>query len=283
MNNQKKDIAEGFSKSSDFWQRIYTSDKDGISNFYRLDMIDRKTAVFDLLEKYMRHGPHQILDVGCGPGVFLEEAAARGHLAVGIDISESMVRKAEKMLHQRDLSAAFVLQGDVENLPFRDNIFDAVLCIGVTSYLPRDSDALLEIKRIVKEDGIVIMGLPNQLKLAVVLDPYYYFHGIRFLKKRRDRDRKNERSSLSIENYRRYVFWRFRRLFSPFNLRILETVSIGFGPLTFWLKEVIRETWSLMIRHSLTKLAARGVLPIKTFANHWVICLKKNAIRPRWF
>jgi SAM-dependent methyltransferase len=281
MNNQKKDIAEGFSKSSDFWQRIYTPDKDDIGKFYRLDMIDRKNAVFYLLEKYMRHGPYQILDVGCGPGVFLEEAAARGHLAVGIDLSESMVRKAGEMLHQRDLSAAFALHGDVEHLPFRDGTFDVVLCIGVTSYLPRDSDALFEIKRIVKEDGIVIMGLPNQLKLALFLDPYYYFHGIRSLKKRWDRDRTDERSSVSIENYRRYVFWRFGSLFGPFNLRILETIAVGFGPLTFWLKEVIRENWSLMIRHSLAKLAAHGVLPIKTFANHWVICLKKNAIRPR--
>jgi ubiquinone/menaquinone biosynthesis C-methylase UbiE len=277
MDYQKKRIAESFSKSSGFWKTIYDLDQSEINRHYSLDMIERKNAVFHLLDKYRHQGPCQILDIGCGPGIFLEEAASRGHHPVGIDLSESMVRKAEERLHQRDLSKAFAMQGDTEHLPFQDKSFDAVFCIGVLSYLPDDSEALDEIRRVVKDDGLVVIGLPNQLRLAMLFDPYYYFHGISFLKKKRERDRGGEKSSVTIENFRRYFFWRLPRLFGSHNLSIVETISIGFGPLTFWLKEALNEKCSLLLRQYLAKQASRSFLRMmRVLANHWVICLKKT-------
>jgi ubiquinone/menaquinone biosynthesis C-methylase UbiE len=280
MDKQKKDIAEGFSKSSDFWKRIYNVDRDDINTLYRLDMLDRKNAVFHLFDKYTCHGPCQILDVGCGPGIFLREAASRGHQVVGVDLSESMISNAKEILDKQNLAMALTVQADIEHLPFRDKSFDAIFCIGVLSYLPGDSNALNEIQRVVRKDGIVIVGLPNQLRLSVLADPYYYMHGISFLKKKRERDRGGEKSPVSVENFRRYLYWRLPRFFDLFNLKMVETIPIGFGPLTLRMKEFISEKYSLKIRRFIEKQAARGLFPVKLISNHWVICLKKSVSRP---
>jgi len=268
-----------FSKRVDFWEKIYESEQNDLNRFYSLDMIERKDAVFKLLNKHRRQPPYKILDVGCGPGVFLRDAASLGHQVIGVDGAEAMVRKAEENLRKQGLTRARVFQADIENLPFPDNSFDIVLCIGVLSYLSSDDEALKEIRRVVRKNGMVILGLPNQLRLAQLFDPIYYLHFVTYIKKKRRRDRKGTRSTVSIDNFRRYLFWQLPGLFMPFGLSILDIIPVGFGPLTIWLKEFLDESLSLKLRQFLIGQSAKSKLCIlKVFANHWVICLKKDPL-----
>lgn len=73
-----------------------------------------------------------VLDVACGTGSFTREFARTvgdGGLAVGIDVSETMLARAVRETAEAGLSgtAAFV-RGDASELPFRDASFDAVCC-----------------------------------------------------------------------------------------------------------------------------------------------------------
>mmetsp|Transcript_104962 Transcript_104962/g.203160 ORF Transcript_104962/g.203160 Transcript_104962/m.203160 type:complete len:480 (+) Transcript_104962:60-1499(+) len=79
------------------------------------------------LEKSIR-----VLDLGCGDGLVGATLRARGYLGVtGADISAGMLARAEtrgcyQKLHKADL---------LQPLPFSDGSFDAVLCVGTTTYL----------------------------------------------------------------------------------------------------------------------------------------------------
>ena len=97
-----------------------------------------------------------VLDVACGTGNFTREFArtvGADGLAVGIDISETMLTRAVRETEDAGLSgvAAFV-RGDASELPFRDASFDAVCCFAALN-LFADPDPALERMRTVLTRG----------------------------------------------------------------------------------------------------------------------------------
>ena len=277
MDNHKRVVASSFSGSKEFWSNIYDPNPKEISKCYSVDMIQRKNAVFDLLSKYTNHTSLKILDVGCGPGIFVGEAASRGYNVVGVDIAEPMVSSARDVTNQFGSQIIGYAQGDIEHLPFQNNSFDVIFCIGVLSYLTEDAKSINELERVVKNEGLVIVGLPNWLRLPILFDPYYYLHhGFTYVWNKIFRNGNKESEFTGLKEYRRYFAWKLYNLFKDFNFKILEIKTIGFGPMTFWKKEFIPYRQSLKISQLLEKLSSKSFLHFfRIFANHWVICLQK--------
>ena len=98
-----------------------------------------------------------LLDVGCGVG-FTPCYLARtfGCRIVGIDLYESMIErstaraKKEKLDHLLDFRIA-----DVQDLPFEDDTFDAVMAESVIAFVPDKALALSECVRVTKPGGWV--------------------------------------------------------------------------------------------------------------------------------
>ena len=63
----------------------------------------------------------EVLDVGCGTGVFLRAAADRGALVSGLDASEALIEIARRRVPDADLRVA-----DLQRLPWDDDRFDVV-------------------------------------------------------------------------------------------------------------------------------------------------------------
>jgi len=100
----------------------------------------------------------RILDVCCGTGSVTLAFDRRypGSMTVGYDFSGGMLRKAmEKNVTGR---VRFV-EGDAAFLPFADDSFDAVTCSHALYELKGESrqKALMEMKRVVRPDGIVLL------------------------------------------------------------------------------------------------------------------------------
>lgn len=104
--------------------------------------------------------PHAaILDVGCGTGINLVEAArfcAPARLLAGIDLSDGMVNVARTKLAQAGLPAQIV-QGDAEHLPWPDDTFDVVIANSVFHWFTNKLQALLEMKRVLRPGGQVAL------------------------------------------------------------------------------------------------------------------------------
>ena len=97
-------------------------------------------------------GPFErILEIGCGAGHMLDELAPRGSRVVAVDLSHKMLRAARGRLPKN----ADLAQADACQLPFRDAMFDAVLCMGVLEYVPAE-DLLWEIARVLRHSGIAV-------------------------------------------------------------------------------------------------------------------------------
>jgi SAM-dependent methyltransferase len=72
-----------------------------------------------------------VLDVACGTGNFTRGFALTvgdEGLAVGIDVSETMLARAVADTRESGVDNAAFIRGDAQELPFRDQSFDAVCC-----------------------------------------------------------------------------------------------------------------------------------------------------------
>jgi ubiquinone/menaquinone biosynthesis C-methylase UbiE len=101
-----------------------------------------------------------ILDVGCGGGKTVDRLAQRTPLGkvFGIDYSEEMVtysRKVNKTLITEN--RVEIVEGSVEKTGFPDNLFDLVTAIETYYFWPSFSDALREIKRVLKPSGKLLI------------------------------------------------------------------------------------------------------------------------------
>jgi len=104
-----------------------------------------------------------ILDAGCGTGSLVKKLKHFGKI-YGIDASNEALKFAKKN------GLKNIKKATVEEIPFKDNKFDAVVSIDVLYHREVKSDlaALNEFKRILKPGGILIIKNPahNWLKGA---------------------------------------------------------------------------------------------------------------------
>ena len=93
----------------------------------------------DFIEKEIEYDKAtRILDIGCGTGRHSIELAKRGYIVVGIDLSESLLKRAREKASEQKLQIVFQ-KHDARNLPFLHE-FDLVimLCEGAFPLMETD-------------------------------------------------------------------------------------------------------------------------------------------------
>lgn len=89
----------------------------------------------------------RVLEVGAGTGRF----AVLAQDVVGVDITESPLRIAKSR-------GIRVIKAKAEELPFRENVFSCVMLIVTICFVDNPRSVLEEARRILKEDGKIIIG-----------------------------------------------------------------------------------------------------------------------------
>ncbi len=90
----------------------------------------------------------RFLDAPCGTGELSDAAAKRGAEVTGLDFSETMLADARERYPELEFS-----QGDAENLPFEDGVFDAVACHFGLLHFPHPDTAIAEAHRVLAPGG----------------------------------------------------------------------------------------------------------------------------------
>lgn len=148
-------------KHFDRWARTYEDDRAS----QRLRELQREAlAALDL-------GPDDgMLDVGCGTGAAVREAALTASRAAGFDLSPAMIARARTLadgvenvdFHEGDATGA---------LPFADGEFSAVLCTTAFHHFTAPARALAEMARILGPGGRLVIADANADRALVrVLD-----------------------------------------------------------------------------------------------------------------
>jgi len=103
----------------------------------------------------IKQGDH-VLDLGSGAGndcfVARSLVGEKGKVT-GIDMTEQMIRKARENSLKLGYTNVGFISGDIEEMPFGENIFDVVISNCVLNLVPDKSKAFLEIFRVLRNGG----------------------------------------------------------------------------------------------------------------------------------
>jgi ubiquinone/menaquinone biosynthesis C-methylase UbiE len=119
------------------------------------DMVHRRRLVREALAAA---AGERILDVGCGPGVYvselLEEIGPGGSI-VGIDSSPDMLALARRRCE--GWPNVEFCEGDAASPPAEEETFDGAVCVQVLEYVPDATGALAAIGRVLKRGGRIVV------------------------------------------------------------------------------------------------------------------------------
>ena len=112
-----------------------------------LSLLYKKLIVYPRL---LSHTKDEILDYGCGIGDLISYKKS----IIGVDINEYCT----KYCIERGFKA-FTISNNV--LPFEDKKFSTVILDNVFEHLEKPEDQFSEIKRVISDNGVVIIGVPG--------------------------------------------------------------------------------------------------------------------------
>jgi SAM-dependent methyltransferase len=95
----------------------------------------------------------RLLDVGCGVGLLLREAAERGAWVAGVDTADELLEVARWALPDADLQL-----GRLEALPHDNGRFDVATACNALRYAADQLAALAELVRVVRPGGRLAIG-----------------------------------------------------------------------------------------------------------------------------
>ena len=281
----KSTVTDYFSDTTLYWENLYEKINGKFPSYDSYMMTKRMETVLQLLDGYAMNRSLQVLDVGCGPGVVLEEVFRRGHKGTGLDVSTSMVDEANRRLGKFIDTTHPCRSGDIEDLPYPDNTFDVVLCLGVLMYLLSDHKALSEINRVVKPGGLVLLVLPNLVRVNMLFDPYYFYRAAKHAMGSLPRKRMSHFTSLVPKNVksrekftiRRYVFTGLPRLLKQHDFTNIRLSGVDYSPLTLWGKHVFPTGLNIALSERLAGISGtKGFGWLHALANQWVICMTRR-------
>ncbi len=136
MNNHKKDVKTKYDTLGSKLYDLRYSEEQYEKYVYILNEISTDDLV---------------LDNGCGTGLLFSLLEST---VIGIDLSGNLLRKAKGRLKKNH----HLIEGDSENLPFRDSIYETVISVTVIQNLSNPKKLSSESIRVSKKDATIIIS-----------------------------------------------------------------------------------------------------------------------------
>jgi len=211
------------------------------------DVIERKLRLDDpwyqLIMKMLQSVAYgfdgqRMIEVGCGVGGFLINAAQNGAIIIGLDISTNAVHTARDLVKSLGLQANVdLVVGDAQFLPFKDQAGDVVICAETLEHVPDYEEAFKEIVRITSRSGYLCLTVPNffstaffeNVILLLVGQPGYV------------------KSQVCVEKEHVFHVFKLRKLLSQGNVEVITLRSVDFLHLPPRVRKILKVDNSLRI------------------------------------
>jgi SAM-dependent methyltransferase len=116
---------------------------------FRLRRSDARLSRIEVIRR-----PGRLLDIGCSLGYFVEAALRRGWDAAGVEISPYAALEARA-------AGLDVRTGALADAHFAGESFDCVTMWDVLEHVTDPVEHMLEVRRILAKDGLVVIGTPD--------------------------------------------------------------------------------------------------------------------------
>jgi SAM-dependent methyltransferase len=215
---------------TDAWHRRYERN-DMQASIYR----DRLSAAVELLAK---HGSSdaRVLDAGCGAGQLSALLVARKYAVVSCDLSAEMVARTRAARVQAGDTTPDAIVADIEYPPFGPHSFDAILLIGVISYVAHPGALLRRLRKLIRPGGLLVVSSANTgLLYGRIGDKLSALTGRTANEPPVERVQRSETAAgesgrqFYREHCRYYRARDFNAMVGDEGYRFLEAVGLGFG------------------------------------------------------
>lgn len=153
--------------------------KQGVRNAYDLMAKYYDSSRFLFWTRRIERGEERILDslliglhgicidVGCGTGRYSLRIVERGCEVIAVDLSVKMLGKLRKKACGRGLlNRISMIVADAESLPFRDEVFNSLICTLAFDHFIKPEEAVSEFSRVLKRGAICILSTFNSRTLG---------------------------------------------------------------------------------------------------------------------
>lgn len=154
------------------WQQIHTfqaGEIERLASDKEFALASSRRPHFTHVGDWLTEGEKNetVLELGCGPGRYAAMLSSLGYSVTGVDPSSF---PAWEMI-RRHTNARLMDEVFAEDLPFEDESFDNVACLGALLYFADSEKALAEIRRVLKPGGKLYVRTVNRTNL------YWSVHG----------------------------------------------------------------------------------------------------------
>lgn len=139
---------------------LYDSCVEGAGDVFGI--YNHKSEMYGVTRHYNAANLDLILDAGCGNGRFFDTFPPQS-VKVGIDASMNLLKRT-KQRRRGD----FLVCGELEHLPFKNNTFSTVISCRVLQHLVQQERAVAEMARVVRDQGDLILELYNTWNLKTL-------------------------------------------------------------------------------------------------------------------
>ncbi len=142
-----------------------------------IDLASRKESTIlktiEWILSQTQKGNLNILDLGCGPGLYTELLAQKGHNVTGIDFSKNSIDFAQKRANKNKLTIQYINENYL-NVKLDENQFDLIIMI-YTDYCvlkPEERKSLLfKLKKALKPGGVFIFDANSDKDMELKVSP----------------------------------------------------------------------------------------------------------------
>ncbi|HEY3359855.1 MAG TPA: methyltransferase domain-containing protein [Polyangia bacterium] len=270
-------VATYFDARSAYWSDVYGEGSlDGA--VYR----DRMGVSLRWIAGLALPAGARVLDVGCGAGLASVALAARGYRVVAVDIAPGMLELTRRRAADHGVASRVTTRrADVAQLA-DDGGFDLVLGLGLLPWVKDPAATVAALGRLVRPGGHLLVTADNRWSLFHALDP--------------GRNPRTRRAAwFAHRAVERLISWRGQRgaaaatppsyrhappdvdgWLAAAGLTKVRSVSVGFGPLTFFDRKVMSREATVRVHERLQALADRQVPGLRDAGAHYVVLARSD-------
>lgn len=115
------------------------------------------TEILDFILDATNRGEGKLLDLGCGPGKFLELAESKGFTCFGVEAAEGLAKEAKSRTNGE------ILVDDVLSHDFKGQKLDVITLLDLVEHLQDPVETLRQQKLLLSSEGVLAVFTPNHV------------------------------------------------------------------------------------------------------------------------